>query len=229
MVKESVGPLLLIYHRTYLFNVASHRTDPHSLIPMPKTVPTKPYDWTYTTTYPGHLFQSGTITWTPADLHNPSHRIPLSELTRPDPILFYAEVPLFEDELHDNGSSNLLARIVRTSLHVVSSLRHPYPSFYSARNADLFVYSFPVHTPCRQCSISNTRYSCIPFIFVRPPSGCTGNQWLGSSLRYSQKGVCVSLCILFITFVHDVHLLATSQERRLNTTHRSYIHSEGLD
>jgi hypothetical protein len=36
----------------------------------------------------------------------------MAELTRQDPILFYAEIPLFEDELHDNGSSNLLIRIV---------------------------------------------------------------------------------------------------------------------
>ena len=36
----------------------------------------------------------------------------MAELTRQDPILFYAEIPLFEDELHDNGSSDLLVRIV---------------------------------------------------------------------------------------------------------------------
>lgn len=40
----------------------------------------------------------------------------MEELTRPDPILFYAEVPLYEDELHDNGSSHLLVRIVRLHL-----------------------------------------------------------------------------------------------------------------
>ncbi|KAK7062107.1 TIP41-like family-domain-containing protein [Favolaschia claudopus] len=115
------------------------RTNADSSLPMPKTVPTKPYDWTYTTTYAGH---SGVWTppeddtdtgseagsrpvtpiqvndepprpwsWEPADADDPAHTIPLAELTRPDPILFYAEVPLFEDELHDNGSSNVLVRI----------------------------------------------------------------------------------------------------------------------
>ena len=90
-------------------------TDPYSQIPMPKTVPTKPYDWTYTTLYPGHIEPSSTATieWQPADRHNPKHTIPLAELTRHDPILFYAEIPLFEDELHDNGASHLLVRIVR--------------------------------------------------------------------------------------------------------------------
>ncbi|KAJ7771142.1 TIP41-like family-domain-containing protein [Mycena maculata] len=112
------------------------RTNPSSSLPMPKTVPTKPYDWTYTTTYAGHpgiwtppeIDDGGSEagsrpttpivedppqpwSWVPADADNPAHVIPLAELTRPDPILFYAEVPLFEDELHDNGSSHLLVRV----------------------------------------------------------------------------------------------------------------------
>lgn len=78
---------------------------------MPRTVTTKPYDWTYTTIYPGHRVSSD-IAWQDANPDNPSHTIPLAELTRQDPILFYAEIPLFEDELHDNGSSSLLVRIV---------------------------------------------------------------------------------------------------------------------
>lgn len=114
----------------------SDRVDPSSEYPMPETVPTKLYDWTYTTTYSGHQIAepaspSGSvlstdedyepppppvfpeiINWTTANPVNPAHTIPMAELTRPDPILFYAEIPLFEDELHDNGSSALLVRIV---------------------------------------------------------------------------------------------------------------------
>ncbi|KAF9450659.1 TIP41-domain-containing protein [Macrolepiota fuliginosa MF-IS2] len=111
------------------------RTDPSSEYPMPETVPTKSYDWTYTTTYPGHQLTEppsptgsvlstdegyepppppvfpDIIEWTAPNPANPAHTIPIAELTRPDPILFYAEIPLFEDELHDNGSSALLVRI----------------------------------------------------------------------------------------------------------------------
>ncbi|OSX59425.1 hypothetical protein POSPLADRAFT_1059611 [Postia placenta MAD-698-R-SB12] len=87
------------------------RTGPSSELPMPKTVATKPYDWTYTTVYAGHQMSSNPILWQLADLDNPSHTIPLAELTRQDPILFYAEIPLYEDELHDNGSSHILVRI----------------------------------------------------------------------------------------------------------------------
>lgn len=98
----------------------STSTDPGTSLPLPTTVSAKPYDWTYTTTYPGHHprldgsseTSSDSEIWADADPDDPAHTIPLSELTRPDPILFYAEVPLFEDELHDNGSSHLLVRIV---------------------------------------------------------------------------------------------------------------------
>lgn len=113
------------------------RTDPNSTLPMPTTVPTKPYDWTYTTTYAGHPFSHTeddppiissppleSMPWTPADPDKPSHSIPMAELTRPDPIIFYAEIPLFEDELHDNGSSNLLVRIVSILFHATYPL-HP--------------------------------------------------------------------------------------------------------
>jgi hypothetical protein len=92
----------------------SSSTGPSSQNPMPETVPTKVYDWTYTTTYAGHntASSSPTTLWHPADAQNPTHAIPLAELTRRDPIMFYAEIPLFEDELHDNGASHLVVRIV---------------------------------------------------------------------------------------------------------------------
>ncbi|THH19896.1 hypothetical protein EW146_g1334 [Bondarzewia mesenterica] len=89
------------------------RTDPNSQLPLPKTVPTKPYDWTYTTTYAGHAVTASINepVWQKQDLESTAHNIPIDELKRPDPILFYAEIPLFEDELHDNGSSHLVVRI----------------------------------------------------------------------------------------------------------------------
>lgn len=95
------------------------RTDPDTNVPLPTTVVAKPYDWTYTTVYSGHhpgvetepSETSSSVSWKDGDPEDGTHDIPLAELTRPDPILFYAEIPLYEDELHDNGSSNLLVRI----------------------------------------------------------------------------------------------------------------------
>lgn len=64
----------------------------------------------------GHLIPKDTSTsFLPGDPDNVHHKIPKHELTRPDPILFYAEVPLYEDELHDNGASHFSVRIVCSS------------------------------------------------------------------------------------------------------------------
>lgn len=54
--------------------------------------------------------------------------------------MFYAEIPLFEDELHDNGSSHLLVRIVSTGMHCAESTSYAM----LARYADVFLYPVPV-------------------------------------------------------------------------------------
>ncbi|OBA23252.1 TIP41-domain-containing protein, partial [Metschnikowia bicuspidata var. bicuspidata NRRL YB-4993] len=71
--------------------------------PSPELQSVKPYDWTYSTNYRGTLSRC-TFTKTAQD-------IPLEKLVRPDPILFYDESILFEDELGDNGISMLSTKI----------------------------------------------------------------------------------------------------------------------
>ncbi|KAF8339041.1 TIP41-like family-domain-containing protein [Cantharellus anzutake] len=97
------------------------RTGSASANPMPPTVQAKPFDWTFTTTYPGHI-SKGEFKFNPGDPENVLHRIPTEELSRPDPILFYSEIPLFEDELHDNGCAFLLTRVrvMPTSFFILS-------------------------------------------------------------------------------------------------------------
>lgn len=85
---------------------------------MPETVTTKEYDWTYTTAYPGHIVREDeAFEFEPVGLADKMQSIPMNELKRYDPIMYYAEIQLFEDELHDNGSSHLVIRIVRLSSH----------------------------------------------------------------------------------------------------------------
>jgi type 2A phosphatase activator TIP41 len=64
----------------------------------------KPFDWSYSTDYKGT---------TPADapLKATETPIPLALLTRPDPIIFFDEVMLYEDELADNGIAMLSCKI----------------------------------------------------------------------------------------------------------------------
>ncbi|KAF9933348.1 hypothetical protein FBU30_005752 [Linnemannia zychae] len=68
----------------------------------------KPYDWTYSTKYSGSNVSSNDnlkfVTTT-------DESIDIEQLKRPDPILFYDENILFEDELADNGSAVLSTKV----------------------------------------------------------------------------------------------------------------------
>ena len=65
----------------------------------------KPFDWSYTTDYKGtlraenHMFEPSTSP------------IPLELLKRPDPILFFDEVMLYEDEMADNGITQFSCKL----------------------------------------------------------------------------------------------------------------------
>ena len=65
----------------------------------------KPFDWSYTTDYKGTVHPKG------KQLESNSSEIPLELLKRPDPFKFFADVPLYEDELADNGISVLSCKI----------------------------------------------------------------------------------------------------------------------
>ncbi len=57
----------------------------------------KPFDWSYSTDYRGTM-QTNTSPFEPT-----SKAIPLELLKRPDPITFFDELTLYEDEMADNG------------------------------------------------------------------------------------------------------------------------------
>jgi len=64
----------------------------------------KPFDWSYSTDY------KGTVSATP--VFEPTETpIPLELLKRPDPILFFDELVLYEDELADNGITMLSCKV----------------------------------------------------------------------------------------------------------------------
>ncbi|KAB8255890.1 TIP41-like family-domain-containing protein [Aspergillus pseudonomiae] len=65
----------------------------------------KPFDWSYTTDYTGTVQANG------RSFEPTTRSIPLELLKRPDPILFFDEVILYEDELADNGITMLSCKI----------------------------------------------------------------------------------------------------------------------
>jgi len=67
----------------------------------------KPFDWSYSTDYKGTVSASESA----QDFRPSSTPIPIALLTRPDPILFFDDVMLYEDELADNGITLLSCKI----------------------------------------------------------------------------------------------------------------------
>jgi type 2A phosphatase activator TIP41 len=65
----------------------------------------KPFDWSYSTDYKGSLHPNA------EQFEASAKEIPIELLKRPDPILFFDDVMLYEDELADNGVSMLSCKI----------------------------------------------------------------------------------------------------------------------
>jgi type 2A phosphatase activator TIP41 len=65
----------------------------------------KPFDWSYSTDYKGSVYP------TAKQFEASTKEIPIELLKRPDPILFFDDVMLYEDELADNGVSMLSCKI----------------------------------------------------------------------------------------------------------------------
>lgn len=65
----------------------------------------KPFDWSFSTEY------KGTISPESKQFEPSSTPVPFELLKRPDPILFFDEVMLYEDELADNGIAMLFCKL----------------------------------------------------------------------------------------------------------------------
>ncbi|KAI8346314.1 TIP41-like protein [Mortierella sp. GBAus27b] len=117
----------------------------------------KPYDWTYSTKYNGsnqskqdHMqFQTTT-----------EETIDMDQLRRPDPILFYNENILFEDELADNGTA-----ILSTKVRVMPSCFFILLRFFLRVDDVLFkihdtrvYHRFGTNTIIRECSTRESSY-----------------------------------------------------------------------
>ncbi|KAL1297053.1 hypothetical protein AAFC00_004642 [Neodothiora populina] len=69
----------------------------------------KPFDWSYSTDYKGTTHPADQGDWQATDSSKDPIRLDL--LSRPDPILFYDDVVIYEDELADNGIAMFSVKI----------------------------------------------------------------------------------------------------------------------
>ena len=80
----------------------------------------KNYDWTYSTLYDGTLIGLNKDKY--PFKHDDNEKLPIDKLSKPDPILYYDDLVLFEDELADNGISvlNVKIRVMHERLLLLS-------------------------------------------------------------------------------------------------------------
>jgi len=79
--------------------------------PSDKSIFKRTYDWTFTTDYKGSIVDTQDSASTRFQPQPSDTGIDIALLKRPDPILFFQEVVLYEDELADNGCSQLSVRL----------------------------------------------------------------------------------------------------------------------
>ncbi|KAF2091440.1 TIP41-domain-containing protein [Saccharata proteae CBS 121410] len=99
--KTGNSMLKVAYSKAWQENRQHHASDIKEVV--------KPFDWSYSTDYTGTLDLPPSSS---APAFEPSDKsIPLELLKQPDPILFFDEVMLYEDELADNGIALLSCKI----------------------------------------------------------------------------------------------------------------------
>lgn len=64
-----------------------------------------PFDWTYISDYKGTILNG-------LELVPTTEKINIELLKKKEKILFYEDIPLYEDELHDHGISSCSVKIV---------------------------------------------------------------------------------------------------------------------
>lgn len=69
----------------------------------------KPFDWSFSTDYQGTLNEK-------VRLETTNIRLDMFKLMQKERLLFFHEISLFEDELHDHGISMCSVKIVRNSI-----------------------------------------------------------------------------------------------------------------
>ena len=113
-----------------------------------------PYDWTYTTEYQGSIEQYKSqgegIEWINCSVDSPcvvkstDEKIDFEKLKEREPILWFDEVTLFEDELHDNGVSRMTikTRVMDSGFYCLAQfwmrLDHVAIRLYETRMHHLF-------------------------------------------------------------------------------------------
>ncbi|GME80605.1 unnamed protein product [Ambrosiozyma monospora] len=116
----------------------------------------RPFDWTYSTDYKGTLRKGDFI-------RDDSKAIPLDKLKRQDPILFFDDMILYEDELGDNGISilNVKIRAMRSCMLILQRLFVRVDNVLLRINDTRLFIDFEENLVIRECKKQESKYEDI--------------------------------------------------------------------
>lgn len=95
--------------------------------------------------------------------------IPLARLAdTSEPILFFNQVTLYEDELHDNGLCDVVVRVVRQATETAPCLFESLTSCsLPARHESRLVCAATILPARRQCALQNARHEDVSCLRVQ--------------------------------------------------------------
>ncbi|KAI8052502.1 TIP41-like family-domain-containing protein [Syncephalis plumigaleata] len=118
----------------------------------------KPYDWTYSTDYRGTITPTS-YEFTPST----THRIDYERLKQREPIHFFDQVILFEDELADNGTAMLdvKVRVMPSGFFILQRFFMRVDGVLLRMNETRVYHSFEDNVVLREYSVREDRYAIV--------------------------------------------------------------------
>lgn len=106
----------------------------------------KPFDWTFSSDYQGTIGDGFVVE--PTDL-----KLDIFKLMKKEVILFYHDLTLFEDELHDHGIASCTVKIVSADIEFIEN--NPMLLIFAESNAIGIFHFAKILFACRRCSCPN--------------------------------------------------------------------------
>ncbi|CAG8436966.1 2942_t:CDS:2 [Diversispora eburnea] len=158
----------------------------------------KPYDWTYSTLYSGTL----KIASKGQKFEKTTERIDIEKLKIPEPILFYDEIMLFEDELADNGTAvlSVKVRVMESGFFILQRFFLRVDDVLFKMNETRVYHEFGTKSLLKEYSSREEHYSKIkakiPVYKGDDISQLTNPDWVSSKLTNSEELILEKLNLL---------------------------------
>ncbi|RKP27736.1 TIP41-like family-domain-containing protein [Syncephalis pseudoplumigaleata] len=147
----------------------------------------KPYDWTYSTDYRGTV-TSEAFKFAPST----THRIDYERLKQREPIHFFDQVVLFEDELADNGTAMLDVKVAMmpSGFFILQRFFMRVDGVLLRMHETRIYHAFDEATILREYTVREDRYAVVAAKIPqwKDPSALTDADWVSTVLPPPLEG-----------------------------------------